>query len=551
MAVCRCIILLVASVVVFTSFGQIAPGLYRVTFADKSGTNYSLSQPIEFLSQRAIDRRIRFGIPIDSLDLPVSDDNILQLSAALDMDIVHTSKWFNSVVIRSTDTLGLDTVMSLPCVTSLKSVSSEGDRHVEDKLEHPSKSEIGGHYEGHYGGAYRQVTMLNTHLLHEMGARGEGMMIGVLDSGFDHADTIPAFAHLFEENRILLTHDVADGGSDVYNDHTHGMSVLSTMAAYEPGVIVGTAPRAQYLLLRTEVTGSEFIWEEDNWVVGAEICDSAGCDILNTSLGYTTFDDSTMDHTYMDMDGISTRISLGATIASSKGMLPVNSAGNSGDSEWYYVGAPADARGVLSVGAVDEDREIASFSSHGPTSDGRLKPDVSALGKGTWGLHQWGMGKINGTSFSAPIVAGSVACLWQLHPDRSNAELMNAVVASAHLSNDPDNDIGNGIPDFFIAHKLLLDEPVGNDAESLMSVFPNGFNDHFFIDVYNELQDQVLVEMFTMNGVSVLNRIVEVDHDHFHRIRVETSEMANSSSGPYVLRVSMGELTMYRLLYRE
>ena len=193
--------------------------------------------------------------------------------------------------------------------------------------------------------------------------------------------------------------------------------------------MLGTAPNADYVLLRTENADSEFIVEEDNWVSGAEIADSIGCDVLNTSLGYTEFDDTAQNHTYADLDGQTARISIAAGIASRKGMIPVNSAGNSGEDDWHYIGAPADAFDILAVGAVNNERMVAPFSSRGPSADGRVKPDVCAVGWGAIGLGIDGLrpDPLNGTSFSSPITCGLVACLWQLHRDKSAHEVMDAV----------------------------------------------------------------------------------------------------------------------------
>src|SRR5690606_23509662 len=232
-----------------------------------------------------------------------------------------------------------------------------------------------------YGAAFTQVSMMNGHLLHEL-SHGEGILIGVLDSGFDRADSIPAFQELRDRSGIVATRDLVDHDGDVYDDHYHGRSVLSAMAAIWEGQLVGTAPGADYVLIRTEDADSEFIVEEDNWVAGAEYADSLGCDVLNTSLGYSRFDDTLQNHTYADMDGYTTRIIIAAGIASSKGMIPVNSAGNSGESDWYYITAPADAHDILAVGAVGSMAESAPFSSHGPSADGRVKPYVASIG---WG----------------------------------------------------------------------------------------------------------------------------------------------------------------------
>lgn len=269
-------------------------------------------------------------------------------------------------------------------------VQGRGERNTTgDKFPTVTKGaiEIGGTYASEYGAALRQVSLMNVHLLHRYGqARGEGMLLGILDSGFDQADSLPAFQALRDRGGITYTEDLVAHDGDVFGDHWHGRSVLSVIAGELTGRFRGTAPMVDVVLLRTEDAESEYLVEEDNWVSGAERADSLGCDVLNTSLGYTTFDDSTQDHTWADLDGHTSRMSIAAGIAATKGMIPVNSAGNAGSSTWRYLSIPADAEHILAVGAVNDAREVASFSSRGPSIDGRVKPDVSAVGWGAIGL---------------------------------------------------------------------------------------------------------------------------------------------------------------------
>ena len=259
--------------------------------------------------------------------------------------------------------------------------------------------------------------MLKGDILHNRDLKGKGKLIAILDAGFSRVDEMIAFEELFAENRILGTKDFVQRNNNVFDEHTHGMMVLSTMGAENKGQIIGTSPEASFWLLRTEDVDSENLIEEYNWLCAAEFADSVGADIINSSLGYTTFDDAGQNHTYTDMDGRTAPVSIAATIAAQKGMIVVNSAGNSGSGSWHFIGAPADADSILSVGAVDENADFAWFSSYGPSFDGRVKPTVVAQGRNTIvATSNNGTLTGNGTSFSSPIVAGLSACLWEAHP---------------------------------------------------------------------------------------------------------------------------------------
>jgi subtilisin family serine protease len=414
------------------------------------------------------------------------------------------------------------------------------------------RQEIGGYYNSLYGASFRQIEMMNGHLLHQAGAHGEGILLGILDAGFLDADSLPAFAELRARNGIVFTRDLAYNDGDVYHDHWHGRSVLSCIAGHLPGQLLGTAPGVDVALLRTEVAETEYPWEEDNWVSGAELADSLGCDVLNSSLGYTQFDDSTMDHAYADLDGLTLRISIAAGIAARKGMIPVNSAGNSGGGPWHYIGAPADAIDILAVGAVGEDRQQAPFSSFGPSADGRVKPDVSAMGFRTVGLGAGGeLALINGTSFSSPLVAGSTACLWQLHPDATAQRIMAAVRASASQHDGPDASLGYGIPDFWRAHLLLGGTDLTDlRASDFFQVWPVPFSDHFELLLFTGASDHVSVKLHDTSGRAVWEATDAVDPGTYVRLRVGDEALARLVAGSYLLSASTGSAEFTRPLMK-
>lgn len=540
----RAVVILSSVVFALTTtplFPQTAPAIYWVQFTDKANTPYSLSAPQEYLSQRALDRRARQNIPIDSLDLPVDPAYIAQILAAGDIQLLNRSKWLNAITIRSTDTLALDSLGLLPFVHAIKMTMDGKSRPAvhSEKLGSQVKS-----FESDYGTSYRQIEMVNGHLLHEVGnAKGQGMLIGVLDAGFLDADVLPGLADLRARNGVTYTRDLVQAGGNVYNEHYHGRSVLSVMAGHVAGELLGTAPQADFVLLRTENADSEYIVEEDNWVSGAEVCDSIGCDVLNTSLGYTTFDDSTQDHTYADLNGLTSHMTLAADIATRKGMIPVQSAGNSGTLPWHFISIPADAFDILTVGAVDNDRLVANFSSRGPTTDGRVKPDVSAVGLGTIGLDVGGenVGPINGTSFSSPLVAGLTACLWQLHQDRTAHVIMDAIRRSASQFSHPDNDLGYGIPDFWRAHLLLGGRDLtGLSTAEALSVLPTAFTDFLDVELYAGDSNAMELKLYDVLGQLVLGSTVQLEPNTYARVRIENELLTRSRAGVYILDVRLG-----------
>ncbi len=524
---------------------QTGPDSYWVRFSDKEGTPYSIAEPEAFLSPRSIARRQAQGIAIDELDLPVDPSYIGAVLATGDVELVNRSKWFNAITIRTTDELALAAIEALPFVQTVRStrravapVPAPVDKFSLEAP--PAMVQRGGQPED-YGASWTQISMLNGHELHAMEAKGQGMLIGVLDSGFEGTDSLAAFDGLRAREGIVLARDLVAHDGDVYADHWHGRSVLSCMAGILPGFLQGTAPLADYALVRTEEVAYELVIEEDNWVAGAELLDSLGCDVLNTSLGYTTYDDSLQSHAYADLDGATTRISIAAGIASEKGMIPVQSAGNNGWSPWRRISAPADAVEILAVGAVGDQGMHAGFSGFGPSADGRVKPDVMALGAGAIGLRAQGdsIAPLNGTSFSAPILAGLVACLWQLHPERTAHEVMDAVRRSAHLYGTPNDSMGYGIPDFLQAHAWLMQ--VGMDghreADELLA-YPVPFDDRLVVRMPGG-EGQASVQFRDVAGRIALERQARFEGGE---LRLEGLDALRS--GAYLVQVMLGQGSM-------
>ncbi len=519
-------------------------GIFRVYFTDKNNSPFTLSAPEDFLSQRAIQRRNDAGINILTNDLPVNQNYIDSVLTYPNTELLAKSKWFNTICIQ-TDSTTLATILTLSFVGNVQRLKCHENFYLPDKISVPTERFFTVETENYYGQAFNQIKMHNGHLLHQEGFRGAGMHIAVLDAGFPDLDQTPAFAKLFSEGRIADTYNfVADTFDVITNSHFHGSLVMSCMGADDPFSFVGTAPDATYYLYLTEDADTEFPLEEDNWVEAAERADSIGVDLINTSLGYTQFDDSTLNHTYADMDGNTTFISRGADIAASKGILVVCSAGNSGTSSWFRIGAPGDADSVLTVGAVDKDGIYAEFSSKGFSSDGDIKPNVAAQGSNAALI--WPGGNISlgsGTSFSSPITCGMAACLWQAHPDKNNMQIINAIQVSGNKFTSPDSLTGYGIPDYWKAHQLLS----GNDyyfsqSSEITFVYPNPFTQSLNVGFFPSENIEVQIRIADVSGKTVYETKIPVEEYVEHKISL--SENFNLvASGFYFLTITTEDFT--------
>ncbi len=427
--------------------------MYRLYLKDKDldHTPFSVNRPSEFLSQRSIDRRKRQGIPVDLTDLPVAPAYEEQVAEA-GIEIVGKSKWNNTLLIRIHKIRELRKLEGLEFITKMKKVFVAPDS-VSQRLRSNVRNRLNGwsHGDGFYGAADAQLKSLNGKRLHEIGYQGKGKMIAVFDGGFMNVDKIPA---LHDIKLAGVKDFVVPESKNVFGEMEHGTMVLSTMAANAPDFYVGVAPEAQYLLIRCEDERTESLAEEDYWASAAEYADSCGVDVINSSLGYHGFDDSSTDHHYYEQDGNTALISRTASMCADKGIVCVNSAGNDGMGSWKKINFPADATDILTVGSINEHGVNAAFSAVGPTADGRIKPDVMAFGSPTCVIT--GRGSIindNGTSFSSPLVAGMVACLWQALPGKTAKQIIKLVKLAGNNQQHPDNVFGYGVPDFWKAYQ--------------------------------------------------------------------------------------------------
>lgn len=537
---------------------QISPNHYLINFTDKNGSGFSLDQPAGFLSQRAIDRRIRYKIAYDEKDLPVNSSYIEGLKT-LGLKIHQVSKWTNSAVVFSTDSLLMDTLPRvLPYVKSVGFNKIRKEQNNKDLLKKSPVRQFGiqsvdSLIAVKYGQSFNQIKMHNGHLLHREGFQGQGMHIAILDGGFYKVDQLPAFDSLRINKQILGTIDFVDNDKEVYDASDHGMKVLSAMAGNIPGQLLGTAPKAMYWLLRTEQTDSEYMIEEYNWVVAAEFADSAGVDLINSSLGYNVFDDKINSHSYADMDGNTALVTIGADIAASKGILVVTSAGNEGAGSWRYITAPADGDSVLAIGAVMHNGSLAYFSSLGPTADERIKPDVCAIGlsPAVQGING-NVTYASGTSFSAPVMAGLVACLWQAHPGLNNMEIMDIVRRSSSLFHAPNNSLGYGLPDIYAAHLYL--QQTGSlhiPSKGWMNVFPNPFRDEFCVEFISEeiaMPYDLSLQLFDTGGRMIRSQLMQ---DMYNNLKLTCfSDVGNIARGIYFVQLRANDISLQKKLIK-
>ncbi len=459
---------------------QVATNIYWVQFTDKNNSPYSIDNPEAYLSARALQRRANLGISIDEYDIPVNPQ-YLQAVANCGVQLLNPSKWLNGVSVYATDASAIDAIHALPFVSTVRNCPNDVKaQEMKERWMAMEQEPVVANRAiyGYYGGADTQVKQLKANVLHDLGYDGTGVVVAVLDGGFVGADEASCFDNMREEGRLLGVREFVYGSTTVYSQSTHGTSCLSTMAAYVPNTMVGTAPKASYYLIHTEDGESENIIEEYNWVSGAEYADSLGVDVCTTSLGYIDFDMEQWNHPFEHFDGHTAPMTIGAEIAASRGMVCLNAASNKGDGI-CTLGIPADAEHILTVGAVNGFGERAYFSSVGPTYDGRIKPDVMAMGEGTYvasgyGGGDWDYYNGNGTSFATPVLAGAVACLRQARPYASVQDMCDAIRACSDRANNPDSYYGYGIPDFSQALELLsVEEPTGNAPAHVISVFPN------------------------------------------------------------------------------
>ena len=452
-----------------------AQNRYVVFLADKNNNEHSISDPSTFLSDRAVLKRDKYNIPITMQDIPVTSIYLDQIES-YEVEMLFTSKWINAVFIESEESVA-DQLLALPFVVKIELIAPGPTQpgmapETEETINGTSgRKELNDVHVQSMSVNALQNRMLGADEMHERGFTGENMLIAVFDSGFETVDDSYFYDHVFDNNRITATRDFIRKSGNVFQHDGHGTKVLSTIAAYSEDEFTGIAHNANFVLCVTEDVKSEHRIEEYNWLAAAEFADSLGVDVISSSVAYTTFDPPSYSYSYEDMNGQTAIVSNAARIAAQKGIIVVTSAGNDGNKSWKYINAPSDADTVLAIGSVSPTIERSFFSSFGPTSDGRIKPDLVALGSGVSVVYGENTTFSNGTSFAAPQIAGLSAGFWQAFPELSSWEIVNYLKASASNSTAPDTAIGFGLPNFNSAFELASDSE--NDIVKEFTVYPN------------------------------------------------------------------------------
>lgn len=495
-----------------------------VYFTDKPDAQFYLDNPLEMLSQRALDRRTNQGIALDMLDVPIHQLYVDQIIASSGIEVKAKSKWMNSVHVRGS----IESIDALADLTFVSNIQfANRSLNTQNRIFNSSENkavnkQLDAQENFAYGNSSNQIQMLNGHLLHQQDYTGTGKIIAVMDAGFPNVNTASSFQRIRDNNQILGGYNFVARNDNVYTSNSHGTLVLSLMAGYVENQLVGTAPDANYYLFITEDSADENPVEESYWVEAAELADSLGVDVINTSLGYFAYNNPNYSYTYTDMNGVTSFISRGADIAFSRGMICVTSAGNSGNSANPNISTPADAINTLTVGAVKFDETYATFSSIGPTFDGRIKPDVTAQGQNPYFSTTSGSvsNASSGTSFSGPIIAGMVASFWQAIPWATNQQVVDFVRQSADRFSNPTAQFGYGIPDFQVALNMAQLSVEENEKIQFL-VYPNPVKDKLIVSFSNDLTD-VKWQLFNSLGQKILEKTIS-QNDNL----ITTSELQN------------------------
>jgi subtilisin family serine protease len=523
---------------------------YIIRFKDKTATPFSINNPSQFLSPKSIQRRTRQNISIDETDLPVNPAYIDSVRLSGSVTVLNKSKWLNQVCIQTTDDAALARINAFPFVSGSQPLmrsfiasppSNKFYEKVSDTVLPVSRS-LADYYD--YGNSYQQIHIHEGEFLHNNGFRGEGMLIAIMDAGFFHYQTINAFDSVRNNNQIAETYDFVNNEVSVNEDHIHGMYCFSIIAANSPNQLVGSCPKAEFYLYRTEDAASEYPVEEQNWVAAAERADSIGVDVFSTSLGYNTFNNAALNHTYADMNGNTTIIARANDLAAKKGIISVVAAGNDGNSAWHYIATPGDADSIVTVGAVNASGVVGNFSGYGPSSDGQIKPTVASIGVGTAiaGTNDQPTSG-NGTSLAAPNMAGLITCLWQAFPDFTNMEIIEAVKRSSSIYRNPDDRIGYGIPDFHKAFDDLTQQRTLKNANTILGnnwikIYPNPFKENFSVLVKPQQTGTAVLKLYDAAGK--LYRVKKISIETGRPQLIQFRNIQPLAAGIYILKYSDG-----------
>ena len=522
---------------------QYSSSYYLVSFKNKNNSNYSISNPKDYLSERAINRRKKANIPIDSTDLPVNT-NYIDTLINYGAEIKYTSKWLNSALIYIDDSSKLIPIINSIIVDSIRflapRIKSKKTKKTTLKI-HEKASNTAFDYSSISNNAetYHRIRMIELNELIDSKYTGEGIQIAVLDNGFLKADKMKAFSHLFQANHILGSKNFTTDGKDVFQSGSHGSYVLSTMGGYIKNKFTGSAIEADYYLFQTEDNRYELPIEEVNWLIAAEYADSLGVNIITSSLSYSRFDSSAYNYNQSQLNGETAIVSQAAEFAAAKGILVFISAGNEGGKPWQKIGFPADADNILSVGSIDKDEKTSHFSSRGYSADKRIKPDITAIGEQAALINTYDkIFRANGTSFSNPFMAGAAATLMQATNNTNAMQIRDAIIQSARQFDNPDSLQGYGIPNMYLASILLNIDTITNVKESAdFIIAPNPFQNKFHILFNSSEAKKADFEIYDISGKIVFcKKNVPINQGKFF---YSISDLQNLSQSVYFINITI------------
>lgn len=527
------------------------PGVYFIEFIDKANSIYSTQHPEDFLSEKSLQRREKFSISVNEQDLPVNQ-NYTDSLIGMGLKLRFCSKWMNAAVVEINDTTTwqlLETKNYVKNQRYLSPIALPTKEITNSKLANENVEDLKSSDESPFGFALHQFEMLGVPAMQGLGFKGQGVTIALFDGGFSNANTLKIFDSLFTQNHVKATYNIADPFASVYDGSDHGTMVLSCIAANVPKTYCGTAPNADFYLFKTENDKNEYPIEEANWLKAAEIADSIGVDLITSSLGYYDFDDQSLNYSHSQLDGKTALVSIAAQIAAEKGIMVVNSAGNSGTNSWGKISFPSDAKDVVCVGAIDQNGVYANFSSRGYSADGRVKPEIVAVGKGIILYNNQGkLIKANGTSFSAPSIAGCLAILMQANPNKSPNEIRTAFYKSANYSK-PDSMIGYGLPNVFFANTILHNNAIKNPfLDNIFSISPNPFSDKIAIYFFCETTQKGIIEILDLTGKT--QKKIEIANLKKGYNFIEIKELGAMENAVYVIRLQIGDMYYSRKMFK-
>lgn len=517
---------------------------FRISFSDKLGAPQLSASPT-WLSQRSMERRAHFKISLDSTDRPVSPlylDTVLREASAL---LHTTSRWLNNCVVLVEDSSKMQLLRSKRYISSIEWVGyfSNGLHQRPASSEAGPVSKISGS-PSYYGLTWLQTSMVNGDYIHDMGFKGAGKLIVLMDGGFTGADLHPGLSRLWDEGRLLETHDFCRNDGSFAGGSDHGLSCLSTIVGYDSGNYVGTAPEASIALYVTEdLKFLDSKYELDNLIAGIERADSIGADVISVSLGYMRFSSPFIDSILKSqMDGHTTAEARVVNMAVRKGIFYVSIAGNEGGNVSNLL-SPGDADSALTIGSVNNNKSVTSFSSPGPNAAGKVKPELCLFGnRPAVFTAPVQVSALPGTSFAAPQAAGYVACLLQAFPDASLFQIRQAMIQSADSFLNPSNKRGYGVPDMRkVFSQLSATSPV---AYPQLKVYPNPFKDYMLLNL-PEPAARVECSLYDMMGRNIPVQIQQKGTE----LKIEPFDKL--PSGIYVIRLSIKGTTSAIRVFHE